>query len=159
LEESDVRMLKNYFIATLGKINIGFPITSIFGVYPMSSITSIPNAPEHILGIAVIQQRAVPIVCLNPPKADSADLILILENNYDRFGLVVEQAKGICEIPTEEIKACLKDIPALPQAVADYALGVWANGGEPVWLMNPEKMVWVSLENIKTIDEREDNIA
>jgi chemotaxis signal transduction protein len=124
----------------------------------MSSITSIPNAPEHILGVAVIQQKAVPIVCLNPPKADSADLILILENNQDRFGLVVEQVKGISEIPAEEIKACLNP-PGADSAVADYALGVWANGGEPVWLLNPEKMVWGSLESIKTIDKREDNRA
>jgi chemotaxis signal transduction protein len=159
LEEFDVGMKKNYFIATLGKVNIGFPITSIFGVYPMSSITSIPNAPEHILGLAIIQQKAVPIVCLNPPKADSADLILILENNQDRFGLVVEQAKGICEIPAKEIKACLEHIPALPQAVADYALGVWANGGEPVWLLNPEKMVLVSQDDIKINNKMEDKSA
>lgn len=153
-------MLKNYFIATIDKTNIAFPITSVFGVYPMSDLTSIPNAPEHVLGVAVIRQTAVPIVCLKHISAfPKVDLILILENNQDRFGLVIEQAKGIGEIPTEEIKACFGQVSALPQAVADYALGVWANGGEPVWLMNPGKMVWVSPENIKTIDKREDNRA
>lgn len=160
MEEFDAGMKKNYFIATIGKVNIGFPITSIYGVYPMSSLTLIPNAPEHVLGVAVILRKAIPIVHL---KDDSAlprvKLILILENNQDRFGLGIEQAKGICEIPTEEIKTCLEHVSALPPAVADYAMGVWANGGEPVWLMNPGKMVWTSLENTKTIDKREDNCA
>ena len=167
-------MLKNYFIATFDKTNIAFPITSVFGVYPMSDLTSVPNAPEHVLGVAVIRQMAVPIVCLKHISAlPQADFILILENNQDRFGLVIEQAKGIFEIPTEEIKA-IEINQRDTKPFGDYTLGVWANSGEPVWLMNPallrlrpdskggvnpEKMVWASLENIKTIDKREDNRA
>jgi len=148
-EESKVKILKNYFVAITGKTNIAFPIASVFGVYPMPNLASIPNAPEHVLGVTVIMQQVLPIVDI--VKSATPKLILILENDHDRFGLGVEQVKGIFEIPAEAIKAVERNRLDI-KPFADYALGVWENGGEPVWLINPKKMVWASLDNIKMTD-------
>jgi chemotaxis signal transduction protein len=144
MEEPSTQMIKNYIVATIGNENLAFPVSSVFGVYPIPDVTCIPNAPDHVSGIAVIWNQALPVVDIDKPEAKY--LLVILENGKDRFALGVQKVKSINEILLEEVKNVdLNQNNISP--FANYSIGVWKNGGEKVWVIDPEKLIWTKEDN------------
>lgn len=144
--------------------NYAIPIASVIGVHKLDKIFPIPNGPKilgskqkigtaiestvYLLGVGIICKQALPIVVFScetsskPIPMVQSNLVLVLENGIDQFGLVIDKVKGIYEIPAEAIKL-LDELQYEINPFADYALGVWENGGAPIWLLSPEKMVWI----------------
>lgn len=143
-KETNHRILKNYFVVVINQMNIGFPINSVFGVYPMPKLYTIPNLPKPVLGISIISQQPLPIVeilCSEWKTQNSKNLAIILENGYDKFGLRIDKVKGIFSVPVSAIKE-LKDNQLAPKPFADYVKEVWDNAGELFWILEPKKMIW-----------------
>lgn len=143
----------NHILVTVGEDKIAFPIGSVLAAYPMPNLTSIPNLPEHVLGLAIVRNQALPVVDLI--KSDSKKMILLLSNDSDEFGLVVNEVNGIIDIPVDEVVpvkntsddavistsgkqesnipnisnwAVILDSPkSKPNLFAEYSLGVWFN--------------------------------
>ncbi len=134
----------NHIIVTIGKDNLAFPVSSVFGVCPSSTIQQIPNLPQPILGISVTRNHAFPVVEI--AKTNSKNLLLILDNGIDQFALVVGNVISISEIPTDEMTAIdLSQWNGNP--FADYSSGLWKKDGENFWLINPKKLIWGEQEN------------
>jgi chemotaxis signal transduction protein len=134
----------NHIIVTIGKDNLAFPVASVLGVCPSSTIQRIPNLPKPVLGISVTRKRSFPVVEI--AKTNSKNLLLILDNGTDHFALAVGNVISISEIPTEEMKAIdLSQWNGNP--FADYSSGLWKKDGENFWLINPKKLMWGKSEN------------
>jgi len=134
----------NHIIVTIGKDNLAFPVASVLGVCPSSTIQRIPSLPQPVLGISVTRNRAFPVVEI--AKTNSKNLLLILDNGTDQFALAVGNVISISEIPTEEMMAIdLNQCNGNP--FADYSNGLWKKDGENFWLINPKKLVWGKSEN------------
>lgn len=144
----------NHIIVTIGKDNLAFPVASVLGVCPSSTIRRIPNLPKPVLGISVTRNRSFPVVEI--AKTNSKNLLLILDNGTDQFALAVGNVISISEIPADEMKAIdLSQWNGNP--FADYASGLWKKDGENFWLINPKKLIWREQKN--SVNKGENNAA
>jgi len=170
LNSSSAHILKSYFVFMINNINYAVPISSVIGVYKMDRLSSLPSGPKllkteqktssavYLLGISVICEQALPIVSFRqtgaePIHIEKTGLVLVLENGIDRFGLLIDKAKGIYEIPTKIIDSFAKS-PSATNLFPTYTAGVWEDGGAPIWFLNPEKMVWAEDSRPDSGDEK-----
>jgi chemotaxis signal transduction protein len=99
------------------------------------TLTPLPCAPAHLVGLVSDRGAPLPVVCLDPwldepvRACRSSESVLVLECGGLRFGVVVDRVGGVGWLPSEA-----GDEAGEPAAVVSAARP--ADGG-PVSLLDP----------------------
>jgi purine-binding chemotaxis protein CheW len=113
-----------YLAVRVGLRWLALPATAIREVVLKGSVTRIPLSPPHVLGVAVIRSRVVPVISLEATLgvADLADLVptlprlVVVETEDAEIAVVTDEVRGITELPTTSL--------------VDEA----KNGARPIWV-------------------------
>jgi purine-binding chemotaxis protein CheW len=120
---------------------IGLPILQCREILRPSTITRVPEAPEHVRGIVNLRGRIVPAVdtraCLGfePAPLTARSRLLVVEVAARQFALVVDRISRIVKLATSEI-----DVPTAAAAVP-CIVGVARAGGATILVTDAERIL------------------
>ena len=96
-------------------------------VYPLKEFVSVPCTPDFVIGIINVRGRIISIIDLKKffdlPEKGIADFnkIIIINSEFNEFGIVADSITGVLSIPANEIQT---SIPSLTGTRERYLKGV-----------------------------------
>jgi purine-binding chemotaxis protein CheW len=144
-------VLQKMIIAKVGNDEYGISINQVVSIERMPSITPYPNRSPYVLGVTTVRDIVTPIVDLSSalkaeqmvPTDETRVIIVQAFDSY--FGLVVDAATDILDIPSESIQR-----PNLLEARnVSYLTGISETNERLLVLLDIEKL----LEDTTNLDE------
>jgi chemotaxis signal transduction protein len=101
-----------YLAVRAGPRWLALPATAIREVVLKGSLTRVPLSSPHVLGVAVIRGRVVPVITLEGwlGVADLSELVptlprlVIVETAAAEIAVVVDEVRGITELPNSGLR-------------------------------------------------------
>ena len=133
---------------TLGEETYGVDILRVQEIRGYSTVTRIPQAPAHVLGVLNLRGSIVPIVDMRMrfslPRAEYTPLTVIIvlsvESPQGRrdFGVVVDGVSDVVDVPLAEVKLA----PELgAQTNTEFIAGLAAVSGRMVMLLDIDRLI------------------
>lgn len=139
----------------LGKETYGVDILRVQEIRGWSSVTKIPHAPTHVLGVLNLRGSIVPIVDLrmqfNLEQAEyttvTVIIVLSVQSRTGRreFGVVVDGVSDVVDVKTAEVKPA-PDLGA--REATEHILGLVPVADHMVVLLDIDRLIGTQLGNI-----------
>jgi purine-binding chemotaxis protein CheW len=94
----------------IGRETFGLPISMVREIVRVPEITSVPNAPDYIVGVINLRGRIIPVVDLRKRFGEKSfepnkkNRIVVVELESRPIGLLVNSASEVLRIPPSEIE-------------------------------------------------------
>ena len=139
--EEEKRQLVNFY---LGKEWYGIEITSVKEMVKVPSITYLPGAPSHILGVINLRGNILSVTDpkkifgLNATKPLPSSRIIVIEHGHIETGILVDKVGGTLYVPVAKI-----DPPMVTLAgpAAEYIEGESEIEGKLLGILKVEKLI------------------
>jgi purine-binding chemotaxis protein CheW len=98
-----------FVVFRLHEGSYGLPLENVSEVVRMVAITSVPRAPEWLLGVINVRGRVVPIIDLrlrlglSPRTAELNTPVIVVQVKGRIVGLVVDRTEEVISLPPEAI--------------------------------------------------------
>ena len=140
---------------TLGEETYGVDILRVQEIRGYSTVTRIPQAPPHVLGVLNLRGSIVPIVDMrmrfNLERAEYTPLTVIIvlsvESPVGRrdFGVVVDGVSDVIDVAASDIKPA----PEMGEQVStEFIEGLAAVSGRMVMLLDIDTLIGVDVAGI-----------
>lgn len=128
----------------LGKETFGVDIFAVREIVRHQEITTVPGAPDFVLGVVNLRGRVISVVDLGrqlglaPSQITTSSRILVIELDGVRVGFLVDAATSVIKVPPEAV-----DPPPeiIGDVKADYLEGVAKLDGRLAILVNLRKVL------------------
>jgi purine-binding chemotaxis protein CheW len=133
----DAEEREAFCIVERGQRRLALPASAVRRVLSGGTLTPLPCAPPHVVGLVSDRGAPLPVVCVDPwidepvRACRSGEPVLVLECGGLRFGVIVDRVGGVGWLPAYD--AGTPD-PSAPAPVVGAARP--ADGG-PVSLIDP----------------------
>jgi purine-binding chemotaxis protein CheW len=126
----------------LDREEFGIPVTQVREVIRVSDITRVPQAPEHVRGVANLRGRILAVVELRsrlglpPVDLTPRSRVVVVEVRERVLGLLVDAVSQVTKVPQASV------VPAPDEVVstdADYLTGVARWQSRLIILLDLEK--------------------
>lgn len=93
----EIEEMRKYVLVTVGKERLAIPIDGLAEIGPMPSITSLPNLPDWILGIANQRGEIISVIDLphlmnnNGKSASKGQRLAVLQKDSMKVGISLDQ--------------------------------------------------------------------
>jgi purine-binding chemotaxis protein CheW len=144
-------VLQKMIICRVGNEEFGISINQVVSIERMPTITPYPNRSPYVLGVTTVRNIVTPIVDLSsalkgePVESSDETRVIIVQAFDSFFGLVVDSATDILDIPAESIQR--------PNLLEDrnvsYLKGISETNERLLVLLDIEKL----LEDTTNLDE------
>jgi purine-binding chemotaxis protein CheW len=137
----------------IGNEEFGLHIEQVFSIEQMQEVISIPNMPEHIVGVINLRGVITPIVDLRKvlSKKDVEDKIttriIAVKIDDKPIGLIVDEATEVLDIPP----GCIQKPNLVGNKNTSFLQGVAKLSGHLLVLIDIEKL----LHNVTDLDDLE----
>lgn len=144
--------LAQLLIIVLNEQRYALHLSAIERVVHAVEVTSLPKAPEIVLGIVNIQGRVIPVIDLRhrfglpSREIEIGDQFVVARTPRRTIALVVNSVVGVIEIPQAEIIEAEKLLPG-----SEYVEGVIKIEGDLILIQNLDDLL--SLEAERALDE------
>jgi purine-binding chemotaxis protein CheW len=107
--ESQVEELE-FLTFFLGAEAYGIPVKDVREVLRVRTLTPVPNAPAHILGVTSLRGAVLPVIELStrlgltPQQRNEKSRIVVVGTEEEDVGLVVDRVTGVLRIMPDMIK-------------------------------------------------------
>jgi purine-binding chemotaxis protein CheW len=143
---------------TLGEETYGVDILRVQEIRGYSTVTRIPQAPAHVLGVLNLRGSIVPIVDMrmrfNLAQAEYTALTVIIvlsvESPVGRrdFGVVVDGVSDVIDVATSDIKPA----PELGEQVStEFIEGLAAVSGRMVMLLDIDTLIGGDVTGVASV--------
>ena len=102
-------MLHQLVAFTLGEQQYALPLTTVQRVVRMVQVTSLPSAPEVVLGVIDLQGNIIPVMSMRKrfgmvePETSLSDQLIVANAGARSVALVVNSVIGVVERTAEEV--------------------------------------------------------
>lgn len=139
----------SYLVVRVGPRWLAMPATAIREVVLKGAVTRIPLSPPHVLGVAVIRGRVVPVVSLEAVlgTADDSELVptlprlVVVETADAEIAIATDEVRGINELPVASLRDEAAGGGRLDWVAAEIA---WEN--RLLCVVNVQRLVMASLD-------------
>ncbi|MFD1736311.1 chemotaxis protein CheW [Bacillus salitolerans] len=132
----------------------GVPIQYVVSIEKMQPLTSVPNMPYYMNGVTTIRGDVTPILDSNQvlykkasEVSDKTRMIVVHTNEFS-FGLIVDDAKEIIDIPNDSIQ----QVGLMSYGQNSYLMGVANLTNRLLTLIDPSKLLQ-SLDEMREIKQ------
>jgi len=100
-------------------------------VYSLKDFTPLPCTPSFVLGIINIRGKIISVIDIKQffqisiKGLSDKNKAIVLSSNTMEFGILADEIKGVCTIPSKDVQAGL---PTLTDIRLEYLLGVTKDG-------------------------------
>jgi purine-binding chemotaxis protein CheW len=129
----------------------GVDILAVREIIKLREITEVPRVTRFLLGVVTVRGVVVPVIDLRArlrltvPPPDSATRILIVVHKGERFGMLVDEVRGVVMLSDPEIEP-------LPASFAASEVSLLSGIGRYRADGNEQLVVLVSLEAVLDFD-------
>ncbi len=133
----------------------GVRISSVREIVRVPEITSVPNAPDYLVGVINLRGKIIPVMDLRrrfgqaEVQPDKKNRILVVDLDGKLVGLIVNSASEVLKIPPSEIEA---PGSILQEGDAGFVTGVGKLNGRLIILIDLNKLFqkgdWKRLEKV-----------
>jgi purine-binding chemotaxis protein CheW len=101
---------------SLGEEAYAIPVKDVREVLRVRTLTQVPNAPAHILGVTSLRGAVLPVIELStrlgliPEKRNEKSRIVVVGTDEEDVGLVVDRVLGVLRVLPEAIKPTPENI-------------------------------------------------
>ena len=119
-------------------------ILNVKEILPPQPLTTLPNVPDHVMGIISLRGIIVPIIHLKtlfglPSVEDSdAGLIMVITKGDMVIGVLVDAADQVVSVPISKIE---KKLPTLQSEKTEWITGQMEHDGRVVALLDVGKLI------------------
>lgn len=157
-------MQDRYLMFPLGDELFGIGIEPISDIIEMQPITPVPDMPPHVKGVINLRGAVIPVldtrIRMGMPERpyDDRTCVIVVQDNGDPVGLIVDTVAEVAEIPTSEIS----DPPKYRDHAESthYIDGIGRRGGRVQILLNTARLLdrstRASLENARINAEEQE---
>jgi purine-binding chemotaxis protein CheW len=144
LPEEEVRIC----LCSIGEDTYAIPVDVLTEIIIPQSITPVPTAPSHVLGVINLRGNIVPIVDIRPalslPQQSSSAQIAIVKLGTMLLGVVVDNVSAVLAVPESSVQALPSD--AGPQQSSGrsrtrFLKGIIQRDDGVVALLNMERII------------------
>jgi purine-binding chemotaxis protein CheW len=135
---------------TLGEEAFGVEILRVQEIKGYSTITPIPNAPPHIIGLMNLRGAVIPIIDLrrkfgmSPAEYTKFTVIIVVTVGPKVIGLMVDAVSDVLDLRADEIAPP----PELDATVdVSYLTGLGTSGEQLVTLLDIDRLVALGAGN------------
>lgn len=128
---------------SLGEEAYAIPVKDVREVLRVRTLTSVPNAPAHILGVTSLRGAVLPVIELStrlglaPTERNEKTRIVVVGTDEEDVGLVVDRVTGVLRILPEAIKPAPENI----EQGAAYLSGIARKDDKLYILLDLSKVV------------------
>lgn len=125
----DAEEREAFCIVERGQRRLALPAGAVRRVLSGGTLTPLPCAPAHVVGLVSDRGAALPVVCLDPWLGEpvracrSGQPVLVLECGGLRFGVVVDRVSGVGWLPAADDEIATTGDPAAVVSAARPAEG------------------------------------
>jgi purine-binding chemotaxis protein CheW len=89
----------------------GLPIADVREINRVTEITTMPNSPEHVVGVVNLRGRTVPVIDLKrrlrlgTTSVGEESRVVVVEYGAKVLGLMVDRVAQVLRLPSEQIDA------------------------------------------------------
>jgi purine-binding chemotaxis protein CheW len=145
LQETEPQQLLTFALANE---SYGVDIQRVQEIRGWSSVTPIPEAPHHVLGVQNLRGSIVPIIDLRArigmssvePSATTVIIVLSIETGEGArtFGIVVDRVSDVTNLTA----ASLRPVPSMGNgASAEYLRGLLSLGDTMILVLDIDKLL------------------
>jgi purine-binding chemotaxis protein CheW len=130
----------------------GVPIQHVVSIEKVQTFTSVPNMPSYMYGVTTVRGEVTPILDANQiiyhskSELTEQSRMIIFKTDELAFGLIVEDAKEIINVPAETVQ----QVGILSQQSSSYLIGVANLEDRLLTLIDPTKLL-NSLEEMQEV--------
>lgn len=141
-------------VFTIGNEEYAVPIEYVLSIEKVEGITPIPHLPNYVRGIIKVRGELIPaldtenILYNRMTNIGEAVRIIVLKTADMSLGILVNEAKEILDLPSEQIK----QIGLVAYQKTSYFTGVANLASRLITIIDPSVLV-KSLEGIREIQE------
>ncbi len=123
----------------VGELFVGIDIRQVEEINRFVEVTSIPQAPDYVLGVLNLRGNVVTVLDLRKmlglktPPADRRSRNVIVQDDGERVGLLVDSVADVLTIATRDIDPIPSNFDAID---ARYLIGVCVLENELLLLLN-----------------------
>ncbi|MFH1081491.1 MAG: chemotaxis protein CheW [Pseudomonadota bacterium] len=139
-------------------------LSAVIRIISVVEITSLPKAPEIVLGVINMHGRIIPVFDirkrfrLHQKEMQLSDQLMIAQTTKRTVALLVDSVSGVVEVPEEEIVAGGEILPDL-----EYVEGVMKKEGGMIFIhdmerflsLHEEKVLGEAMEELKQNDRKD----
>jgi purine-binding chemotaxis protein CheW len=99
----------------LGDENFAFSVKGVTGIIRWREITPLPHVAPHVLGLANLRGRTMPVsdlriqLGLTPAVSQEDSYIIVTESEFGQIGLLVDSVAEVISITDEDIQEQVSD--------------------------------------------------
>jgi purine-binding chemotaxis protein CheW len=127
LGEAGPEALDEYLTFALGGEEYAVPVADVREVMRAPTVTEVPRAPAHILGVITVRGEVVAVMDarsrlgLGKGDAASAGRIVIVDAGLGSVGLLVDAVRNVVRLPRGAVEPCPRGIAS---SAADCVTGI-----------------------------------
>lgn len=154
---------RSFVVFRLGHEHYGLPIASVGSIIRYEPATSVPRAPQAVLGVINIRGRVIPVLDLgrrfgqDPFEPGPASRIIVAESRNGSLGIVVDSASEVASFAESDIKPVPEGI--LSAETVRAFTGVVEREGSLVVLLDLDEAMprseYLSASVIEGVEEEE----
>jgi purine-binding chemotaxis protein CheW len=132
----------------LGKEQYALPLEHVSSVIRWTEVTQLPNVDPHILGLANLRGRTMPVADLRIKLGLTSDVqpkdgfIVVCLTSKGHIGLLVDNVFEVMDVQTDELS---NQMDSLSTSVSEYAEGVVNIDDRLITLLNLNMLVGVTV--------------
>jgi purine-binding chemotaxis protein CheW len=155
----NTNLSSHYLLFTFNQLNYAVPASAVQEVFFLPELSTIPEAPEDIIGTVNVRGDLIPIMDLNrrfgypPTDYHLTDSIVVLNWQELRLGLLTHQVKEVAQLDHELITPeLLYDHPFSDLKQNRFLEGFCQKGEEIILLLNLNKLLRYVEESELSLD-------
>jgi purine-binding chemotaxis protein CheW len=113
-------------------------------VFPLPTITPVPNTREYMLGVFNLRGEIYPLVDISPilgiesKKIQDTDMVIVLEGGEGSVGVVTDRVHGVQIVPDGSMKSARGSVP---KTMMEFVSGMISDRSADVYMLNVERLL------------------
>ena len=138
-------------VVELNEKLFGIDILKSKEIISLPGITPVPNSDEMIVGVFNLRGEIYSIIDIStilgmkPKMVRSSDMIILLENNRDTMGVIVDRIHGVQPVKNPQIKSAHGIVS---KKMGEFIFGIYKNKQAEILLLNIERIFSSSAQRI-----------
>lgn len=130
-----------YVVFTINDNHFGISIQDVYEITRMRTVKWVPNSTDEFLGVIHFREKVIPILSLHrmfmerENELESNTRIIVLNDNYQEIGFVVDEVDQVKYLPEEYIS------PAPHSSQSEWIKGVYHHDHQTITLLNLETLL------------------
>jgi chemotaxis signal transduction protein len=113
-------------------------------VFPLPTITPVPNTRDYLIGVFNHRGEIYPLVDISPllgidlKKNQETDMVILLDGGEGSVGVVTDRVHGVQLIPGGSTKSARGSIP---KTMMEYVSGMISDKAADIYMLNVDRLL------------------